>query len=857
MTGKKKVILASALAIAMSASIITGTTLALFTSESGVNVAVTSAKVSVTAKVNENSIQTKQLGQDYVDGKYGVFAGGVELSAKGLTVDNIVPGDGVKFVIDIQNESTIAVKYRTSLRVEGDEELVNALKLTYNGTLYQNAEVEGAKVIFDGLVVYSKWAPMGDSEQVTIELELPEGTGNAAQDKSFNLSYHVEAVQGNANTSDPEAILKHVETNGDAQVVTTTSGSLQDMLNAAKPSDTIILNRDIETSTTIKLYNDETLKGGLTIEGNNYTIKGLNYNADILRFGAKVSGVSHHVETVHIRNLTLTGRAMAGIYLYGTMNKSSTLTNVHFDGEFKEEALNVASVGGCVLTNCTIKNTIAPQNSYWYTYGIPTPLGIFANRQVSTDGRGAVELINSHVDHIYVNKSSGYTAPKLKLDEKSTVDIVTVTTAERNCETMSVSPDDFDKIAKYRVAYVDGMEQDLKATYTEGKKVFAIWNATGLAHLSVAINGEKGTAAGYEPAMFKDSEIRLIDDIDLAGIEWQPINNFNATLEGNGHTVSNVLLTESGTNTGFFGAILASNAKHAVIKNLTLDKVSEVSDLSDELAPKNDNVAGLIGDAKYVDVENVHITNLCFSENVQAKYNGGLIGFAMAVNIRNCSVQGSMAARSIAQTGGLVGQHQSGEIKGCTVDLDVNGLHMTCFGGLVSFLNRGAALAVRDCYVKLNMVNSDKPMNVGGIAGTLSGNASNNILIENCYVSASFDGYYNGFHDGANVYGPEGARSGLGGLLGCGWGVTLNNCFVDAEIPGGQYLCTNCAGDYGTNEIWTLTNCSWAGGEDSYVYYGYQNAANGYVYGTIEKDNGCAFSAGLDYAAFLDVLASL
>lgn len=51
-TTKRNVIVSAVLAIALCASLITGATLALFTSEDNINVAVTSGKVNVVASVN-------------------------------------------------------------------------------------------------------------------------------------------------------------------------------------------------------------------------------------------------------------------------------------------------------------------------------------------------------------------------------------------------------------------------------------------------------------------------------------------------------------------------------------------------------------------------------------------------------------------------------------------------------------------------------------------------------------------------------------------------------------------------------------------------------------------------------------
>ena len=60
-TIKRNVLVSAILAIMLCVSLIAGATFALFTSESKVNIAVTSGKVSVVANIDETSVQTKQL----------------------------------------------------------------------------------------------------------------------------------------------------------------------------------------------------------------------------------------------------------------------------------------------------------------------------------------------------------------------------------------------------------------------------------------------------------------------------------------------------------------------------------------------------------------------------------------------------------------------------------------------------------------------------------------------------------------------------------------------------------------------------------------------------------------------------
>ena len=105
---KKKTIFTSILTIIMCLSLMVGGTFAISTSESKVNVAVTSAKVNVTATIDQSSLQTKRLyDTTYTSGKDNMFGGEAFFTNEGLTLSNVAEGDGVKFNIAIANESTI------------------------------------------------------------------------------------------------------------------------------------------------------------------------------------------------------------------------------------------------------------------------------------------------------------------------------------------------------------------------------------------------------------------------------------------------------------------------------------------------------------------------------------------------------------------------------------------------------------------------------------------------------------------------------------------------------------------------------------------------------------------------------
>ncbi len=201
---KKKLLLTSILSIIMCASLIVGATMALFTSESKVNIAVSSGKVEVLATIDEASVATKELGDtDYTQGTGNTFAGDVDVNAASgtVTINKLVPGDGVKFDINIVNNSNTSVKYRTRAIVENGFDLYSAMDITYNG-------VQPVWTLLD---------PAENIATVEVELVLPEDAGNAYQDKAAEFKFIVEAIQGNGETVD----------SGIEQVATPSEGTVE------------------------------------------------------------------------------------------------------------------------------------------------------------------------------------------------------------------------------------------------------------------------------------------------------------------------------------------------------------------------------------------------------------------------------------------------------------------------------------------------------------------------------------------------------------------------------------------------------------------------------------------------------
>ena len=310
---KKKALLSSILTIALCISLIAGSTFALFTSTSDVNISVTSGKVDVVATVDQNSIELYSMDveqqNNFENGGTATFTDTAKLALK-----NITPGDKATFDIVITNNSTVAVQYKITWSVDG--KLAQALVATVDGeTLTSNTSD------------WMKWeAPINEADKtrkVSISIELPITVGNDYQEQSAEISFNVVAVQGN----------------GTSEYV-----PMCDIVATPSTIDGILAT--VEEGTIIGLakgyYDEITLtQDNLSLVSENAVVGFLNLNA---KDGAKIDG------------LIFDQNGAQQTYTFKTGNKQTAtgyVANITGDTNSPKSADNV------VIKNCTFTNTTA------------------------------------------------------------------------------------------------------------------------------------------------------------------------------------------------------------------------------------------------------------------------------------------------------------------------------------------------------------------------------------------------------------------------------------------------------------------------------------------------------------------
>ena len=188
---------------------------------------------------------------------------------------------------------------------------------------------------------------------------------------------------------------------------------------------------------------------------------------------------------------------------------------------------------------------------------------------------------------------------------------------------------------------------DTSATYLnqDANGNYLISNANELVYFAKSVNVDGETYA--------DKTVKLTADIDLAGKLWIPVgqtqvSSFQGTFDGQGHTIKNMTVNYTGTNSnyacGLFGWIELHNGAPIVIQNVKFD---------------NANVTGI-------------------------KYTGVVAGYANGASgaeIKNCVVTNSTVTSNSKNAGGIIGYMGKGvltgnTVSGCTISAkyDVGGI---------------------------------------------------------------------------------------------------------------------------------------------------------------------------------------
>jgi hypothetical protein len=234
---------------------------------------------------------------------------------------------------------------------------------------------------------------------------------------------------------------------------------------------------------------------------------------------------------------------------------------------------------------------------------------------------------------------------------------------------------------------------------------------------------------GQNPKLM-NAHFKLIDDIDLAGVDFFIIGNeslpFTGIFDGNNHAISNfTYVSKEGIDIGLFGNVWNGEIKNLGLINPNIDSAIEI-------------------------YRGPYITF------------GSLVGAFFDSKLTNCYVEGGhVSSTSYQYVGGLVGWN-GGSITNCHSTTSVSGFENV--GGLAG-LNEYPGVILNSC----SAGNVWGRYRIGGLVGenTPAWNGTIGGTITNCYSTSDVSG-----------------TSSVGGLVGLNESSSIINCYSTGSISG-------------------------------------------------------------------------
>ena len=306
-----------------------------------------------------------------------------------------------------------------------------------------------------------------------------------------------------------------------------------------------------------------------------------------------------------------------------------------------------------------------------------------------------------------------------------------------------------------------------------------------------------------------DKSFILVNDIDCAGIEWNPLcieSGFQGNLDGNGYSICNINVVADTEDevVGLFGKIGTSG----MVKNLSVKNISINAGTSS---------AGSIAGENQGTIKNCFVkcnikgkeaeTGCCDYWMPSIRYELGGIAGTSSGKITECVVISNNVSEESydiygACVGGITGTN-TGEINKCYTNLTIKGIGayngISLAGGICG-QNKGH---INFCKVKSNEIRA-YIYTGGSTSGGICGANLEDGEVKKCYFSgtiiatASYTNY--GAHQGG-IVGSNGDR-----WLGIGGNVCENIALIDEKSDGKKICSQNNKGTV-TNNYLDLNGC--------------------------------------------------
>ncbi len=326
---------------------------------------------------------------------------------------------------------------------------------------------------------------------------------------------------------------------------------------------------------------------------------------------------------------------------------------------------------------------------------------------------------------------------------------------------------------------------------------YRIATADQLLAMAKAVND--GSAGGYYGACFA-----LTEDLDLAGIEWQPIGQmdladqsnvscmFMGVFDGQGHTISNMTFSSDYpiVGAGIFGMNLGE-VKNLNAKNITVTCTDTFSNAVGAVVGYN---MGMVHDVTLSgenSIAGVNCIGGIAGGNNGAVYNCSVDGTTIRVLGDNAFPEGRIVQADVAECGGLViGGSFGGSIDNCTAKGTViaEGNEPIALGGIAGCLEMMDT--VTNCTADVTITTVKGGHAIGGLCGFGGSHSNGNIIAETeGVVTTKYPSEITNCKVTAVINAPGATH--VGGLFGTGLyfygeetAFKVSGCSVKAEITG-------------------------------------------------------------------------
>lgn len=307
-----------------------------------------------------------------------------------------------------------------------------------------------------------------------------------------------------------------------------------------------------------------------------------------------------------------------------------------------------------------------------------------------------------------------------------------------------------------------------KAVTLKAEYFIPIYDAEGLANISNNLSGK----------------YKLMNDIDLDGIDWTPIGSydkrFNGELDGNNYTIKNLYSTKkvksyTGSLNAYYMGLFAY-IENATIENLILDNFYYSSSGSTGSSTSSSYYLGMLAARAITStISNIKVTNSSANFYTYDAFMGGIVGYLNESSVSNCEVQANLTS-SDGYVGGIAGY--------------TNGIDTLIFNSVVD--------------VKITSGGS-----VGGVVGQSYGCVIDKAIVNVDLSNYTYGGGVLGYHHATTTnirrvittgkLNVEGSKSGsIVGYIASFGLLNIERCGSDIDA---YLIGTNC------NSSTTMTNC--------------------------------------------------